>query len=64
MKSKQKRKISAGNIHPLGARSKGSNGGVAVGPPHRNSSVFKQTQTNQRKVKGKIRMELRIREVD
>ena len=32
--------------------------------PHRNYSVFKQTQTNQRKVKGKIRMELRIREVD
>ena len=27
----------------LGARSKGSNGGVAVGLPHRNSSVFKQT---------------------
>ena len=26
-----------------GARSKGSNGGVAVGLPHRNSSVFKQT---------------------
>ncbi len=27
----------------LGARPKGSNGGVAVGLPHRNSSVFKQT---------------------
>ena len=27
----------------LGAKSKGSNGGVAVGLPHRNSSVFKQT---------------------
>jgi hypothetical protein len=25
------------------AKSKGSNGGVAVGLPHRNSSVFKQT---------------------
>ena len=47
-----------------GARSKGSNGGVAVGLPHRNSSVFKQTHINQRKVKGRIRMELRIREVD
>ena len=35
-----------------------------MGLPHRNSSVFKQTQINQRKVKGRIRMELRIREVD
>ena len=26
-----------------GAKSKGSNGGVAVGLPHRNYSVFKQT---------------------
>ncbi|MSR49420.1 MAG: hypothetical protein EXS07_05160 [Gemmataceae bacterium] len=26
-----------------GAKSKGANGGVAVGLPHRNSSVFKQT---------------------
>ena len=46
------------------AKSKGSNGGVAVGLPHRNYSVFKQTHINQRKVKGRIRMELRIREVD
>ena len=35
-----------------------------MGLPHRNSSVFKQTQINQRKVKGRIRMEFRIREVD
>jgi hypothetical protein len=48
----------------IGAKSKGSNGGVAVGLPHRNSSVFKQTQIDQPKVKGRIRMELRIREVD
>ena len=47
-----------------GAKSKGSNGGVAVGLPHRNSSVFNQTHINQRKVKGRIRMELRVREVD
>ena len=43
---------------------KGSNGGVAVGLPHRNYSVLNQTQINQRIVKGRIRMELRIREVD
>ena len=41
-----------------------SNGGVAVGLPHRNYSVFKQTHINQRKEKGRIRMELRIRKVD
>ena len=35
-----------------------------MGLPHRNSSVFNQTHINQRKVKGRIRMELRIREVD
>ena len=35
----------------LGAKSKGSNGGVAVGLPHRNSSVFKQALINQWKVK-------------
>jgi len=29
-----------------GAKFKGSNGGVAVGLPHRNSSVFNQTQIN------------------
>jgi hypothetical protein len=30
-----------------GAKSKGSNGVVAVGLPHRNFSVFNQTQINQ-----------------
>ena len=35
-----------------------------MGLPHRNSSVFKQTNINQRKVKVRIRMELRVREVD
>ncbi|RLS24457.1 MAG: hypothetical protein DWH70_07095 [Planctomycetota bacterium] len=44
--------------------SKGSNGGVAVGLPHRNYSVFKQTPINQWEEKGRIRMELRIRKVD
>ena len=34
-----------------GARLKSSNGGVAVGLPHRNSSAFKQTLINQREVK-------------
>ena len=33
-------------LHPLGAKSKGSNGVVAVGLPHRNSSVFKQADPN------------------
>ena len=33
------------------ARSKGSNGVVAVGLPHRNYSVFKQTLINEWKVK-------------
>jgi hypothetical protein len=47
-----------------GAKSKGANGAVAVGLPHRNRSVFKQAPINQWEVKGKIRMELRIREVD
>jgi hypothetical protein len=43
--------VSDGNTHPLG-----SNGGVAVGLPHRNSSAFKQTLINQREVKmGKDR---------
>ena len=36
---------------PLGAKSKGSNGVVAVGLPHRNYSVFKQTPSNQLEVK-------------
>jgi hypothetical protein len=43
-----------------GARSKGSNGVVAVGLPHRNSSVFKQTSSNLREVKGRIRMDPRF----
>ena len=34
-----------------GAKSKGSNGGVAVGLPHRNYSVFKQANINQWEVK-------------
>ena len=38
-----------------GAMLKGSNGGVAVGLPHRKSSVFKQAHINQREVKGRIR---------
>ena len=50
-KKKNKQKISHGNTYPLGAKSKGSNGGVAVGLPHRNSSGFKQTHINQREVK-------------
>ncbi|RLS85767.1 MAG: hypothetical protein DWI06_01200 [Planctomycetota bacterium] len=46
--------MSDGNIIPsLGARSKGSNGGVAVGLPHRNSSVLKQAAPNKRQVKGR-----------
>jgi hypothetical protein len=54
-KNKQKQKISDGNKHPLGARLKGSNGVVAVGLPHRNYSVFKQTHINQWEVKSKRR---------
>ena len=42
----KKQKHSDGCTHPVGARSKGSNGGVAVGLPHRNSSVFKQAHIN------------------
>ena len=34
-----------------GAMLKGSNGGVAVGLPHRKSSIFKQIQINQWEVK-------------
>jgi len=34
-----------------GARPKGSNGGVAVGLPHRNSSVLKQAPINGWEVK-------------
>ena len=46
-KNKQnKQKNSEGNNHPLGARSKGSIGVVAVGLPHRNYSVFKQAHIN------------------
>ena len=33
------------------AKPKGSNGGVAVGLPHRNYSVFKQTPINQWQIK-------------
>ena len=36
---KNKQKNSEGNNHPLGARSKGSIGVVAVGLPHRNYSI-------------------------
>jgi hypothetical protein len=36
-----------------GARSKGSNGGVAVGLPHRNYFVLKQAHINEWKVKRK-----------
>jgi hypothetical protein len=43
---KQNTAFRAGNNHPLGAKSKGSNGGVAVGLPHRNSSVLKETHIN------------------
>ena len=43
--------MSDGNTHSLGARLKGSNGVVAVGLPHRNYSVFKQTPINECKVK-------------
>ena len=41
------------NTYPLGARPKGSNGGVAVGLPHRNYSVLKQADPNKRQ--GKVR---------
>jgi hypothetical protein len=43
-----------------GAKSKGSNGGVAVGLPHRNYSVLKQAHINQREEKGRIRMDPRF----
>ncbi len=36
---------------PLGAKSKVANGGVAVGLPHRNSSVLKQAPINGWEVK-------------
>ncbi len=35
-----------------------------MGLPHRNSSVFNQAHINEWEVKERIRMELRIREVD
>ena len=38
--------VSDGCTHPLGAKSKVANGGVAVGLPHRNSSVLKQADPN------------------
>jgi len=47
--SSRKGKISL-NIS-LGAIPKGSNGGVAVGLPHRNYSVFKQAHINQWQIK-------------
>jgi hypothetical protein len=34
------------SVSPVGAKSKGSNGVVAVGLPHRNYSVFKQADPN------------------
>ena len=34
------------SVSPLGAKSKGSNGVVAVGLPHRNYSVIKQAHIN------------------
>jgi len=34
------------------AKPKSANGAVAVGLPHRNRSVFKQTHINKRQVKG------------
>ena len=52
--------MSDGNTHPLGARLKVANRGVAVGLPHRNSSVFKQPLINQWEVKGRIRMDPRF----
>jgi len=48
---KNKQKIRHGDTHPLGAKSKVANGGVAVGLPHRNYSVFKQAHVNQWEVK-------------
>ena len=47
-------------MHSLGAKSKVANGVVAVGLPHRNYSVFKQTHINQWEVKGRIRMDPRF----
>jgi len=38
-----------------GAKSKVANGVVAVGLPHRNYSVLKQTPSNQREEKGRIK---------
>ena len=45
--------MSDGCTHPVGARPKVANGGVAVGLPHRNSSVFNKPHINQWKVKEK-----------
>jgi len=61
-------------------KSKGANGAVAVGLPHRNRSVFKHTRINKQKgkeesrsishgmtrksIEGKPRMDPRIREDD
>ena len=38
-----------------GAKSKGANGVVAVGLPHRNYSVFKQADPKKRLIKERIR---------
>ena len=52
--------MSDGCIHPVGAKSKGSNGVVAVGIPHRNYSDIKQAHINYWEVKGRIRMDPRF----
>jgi len=49
-----------GNTHPVGATPKGSNGVVAVGLPHRNSSAFIQAHINQWEEKERIRMDPRF----
>ena len=43
--------MSDGCTQSLGAKSKVANGVVAVGLPHRNYSVFKQTAINQWQIK-------------
>jgi len=45
--------VSDGCTQPIGAKSKVANGVVAVGLPHCNYSVLKQTQINQWEVKRK-----------
>ena len=41
-----KKNVPLPTLGPEGAKSKGANGGVAVGLPHRNSSVLKETHIN------------------